>query len=873
MSENTVTFENRRQAGLRRLVRADGTLSFDVTLSTDRGADAVMTTLSLAGPGQMTGLRPSGVRKVHPRKGAGDHRGGELAFIELRDPALPWAFSLTGAPTIGLICVPDQDGVIFDPTAVPNPVLTVLDVSALPPVPVFEAMAHVHSQTGHPSFARLLCPQELAPNRRFIAALVPLTDQGRMAGLGDAPLRSGDLSAPAWRDAAPGPVRLPVLCWWRFGTGTSRGAEDILRDLRKSDRISAPERLPLTNESTALLGLTAGTQVTRATLLVSQASALPKLQSLPPALDTTTPSGAPRLALPSYGRLYAEADDAGTALTAAAPRWFSDLNHTVSYRVMAGLGAELVRKHQDEILTFIRDSAGAIEEANALLARGHLSQRMAQAAYATLSALSDAAFLRIAGPALARTRVTRRTASGNAPTSAAAAITGSAHGAAAHPVLRRRIGRGASPLSKSGGSLVQAIADTGAEVRRGHKVAGAGALGRWGEDVQSNGRVFLDASSRDDPLRMIAQLRDLPPDRLGARPDPGRDALLQAGRRDAAIFELQPSGPPSLTPGLDAAVMADIRAALDPALAIPGRLRARITGAPEMARMPLPKRLLHDPVWPEPILERLFDLDPESLAPGLSDMRENTILGLTLDGAALEAVVAGANHEVLRELVWRGVPVGRRPSPIRRAFPAPQDPAAGAADAFDLAPMVQWEPAAPLGAGWAGRVGFMALIRTTLFHKHPDAVCYLCPAIRGNGVLEPDPNADLRYPVAMGQVGLDMVYLGFEASAAEMRGGTGPTDPAGLFLVFEVPKEGLSFGLGGRNAAASRTGADIARDGGWQTLDWDDFPGPVLIRPDLDGTDIGDLVWGRSAADMAAILREGPVLIALHGADLLGEAS
>ncbi|ASJ72089.1 hypothetical protein [Granulosicoccus antarcticus] len=861
-----ITFDSWRLTGLRSQVTSAGTVSFGVKLATDQGADTVSVTLPLAGPGQMVGLHQGAVRKMVPAHGAGDHRAGALAYLELRDPNLPWSFSFTGKPTLGLLCMPDDDEIQFSPTRVPNPVVTIKGGGArLPPIVAFDLMAHVHNGDGA-AFARLLCPQELNPNTRYLAALVPLTVKGRIAALGDVPDPNIEGSGgPAW-DTGTAALTVPALHWWRFGTGTSRGAEDMLRDLRRIELKANPETLPLSAESTQLLNLPPDTTTRRAPLLVNDLPDFSPLAALLNALSPHDDRGQLRMPLPSYGRLYAKkvndkVNDAGPDLPDTELQWFAELNRTPSYRIMASLGAEVVRRHQDNIIGFLRDEAGAIDDANALLSRGHLSQRLAAALYAGMAKLSDEALLRFAAPALARIK----TVDG----SGAKIIRGTAYEAAGHPALRRRVSRGLMGKG-SGGTLADAIVNVSQETRKAHDVAGTGGLRGWQRIIRRTDRIYIQDDKRLDPAALISHMRFEGPESLRAQADTIRDGVIDTTIVDVTETQLHPAGPQPLTASISSAAVREIRGALNPAVSIPPRLRARIKGAPEMGRTPLPRRLLHDPVWPEPIVELLFDLDPNALAPGLSDVPADSVVGLILDGAALEAVTVGANHELLRELVWRGLPVTKHPSPVRRAFPVLDT---GGPASFDLEPVSMWGGSTPLGTHWGGKVGFMAIIRSEIFFKHPDTLCYLCAAKWSNDRREIDPNRNLSYPVAMGQIGLDMIYLGFEASADNMRGELTSAGSAGQFLVFEVPQDGLSFGLGGRNGAAKRSPAQIKAEGGWQSLDWDDLDANLLTSADFAGIRLDGLEWGASAAAMAGILLERPPMVALHGSDLLGPRS
>ncbi len=75
--------------------------------------------------------------------------------------------------------------------------------------------------------SRLLCPRHLAPNRAWIACVVPTFKSGAAAGLGQPVI-------PAWASPgtqAGGGVDLPVYHWWRFQTGRGGDFEILVRRL------------------------------------------------------------------------------------------------------------------------------------------------------------------------------------------------------------------------------------------------------------------------------------------------------------------------------------------------------------------------------------------------------------------------------------------------------------------------------------------------------------------------------------------------------------------------------------------------------------------------------------------------------------------
>jgi hypothetical protein len=277
---------------------------------------------------------------------------------------------------------------------------------------------------------------------------------------------------------------------------------------------------------------------------------------------------------------------------------------------------------------------------------------------------------------------------------------------------------------------------------------------------------------------------------------------------------------------------------------------------------------LTEPVWPHPILPELFAIDPAILSPGLSELPDDGVMALSLDAAAVDAVVLGANSEVLRELRWRGIPHDPLTSPVRRVFPAPSSTGELPPD---TAPLSSWSSARALGEGRAAVVNFVVLIKSQLFRKYPETVITLVEAqwdaTGSRRELDPDRT---HLPKVMGRLGDAVTYVGFSQDRLEM---VGDPDPAanrpGGFLVFEQPDGGLTFGLGDD----VEDQAEPRHIGSWNQLAWSDLTQPEIGAVVLNAEVDGPLDWGRDSATMAAILVERRTTVALHVSDIAGEAS
>jgi hypothetical protein len=428
-------------------------------------------TLTLHGPGDVIGLDPRVVVRTDPRPHSVDVEPNYLPLIEFDPPDLPWLFTPAASgpddrlrPWCVLVVV--DLGVVDRPQVTPAAPLPVLQVPAglvgseLPDLA--ESWAWAHAQVVAPdgedpaaalgvrpamNVSRLLAPRRLAPGRRYAACLVPAFDAGVVRGLGGEPAADGDL-APAWPPPGGGDVRLPIYHWWEFATGAVAGDfEQLARRLQPFAVPAAGGGEPLyvgaagpelpardTDDPAAYLvmdGALRAWQGTTAALGDVPADVRAALRdTLDAAGDqvTTGPTATtPVLGPPLYGawpvRQHALPDD--------VPGWLRELNLDPRARAAAGIGAELVRQHQEQFVQWCWEQVEEVLDANQLLSRARLSWEALRRVHARhFAALPEDRLLQLTAPLHARTRRGARTIS-------AAISAASLPDAAADPALRR----------------------------------------------------------------------------------------------------------------------------------------------------------------------------------------------------------------------------------------------------------------------------------------------------------------------------------------------------------------------------------------------------------------------------------------------------
>ena len=142
---------------------------------------------------------------------------------------------------------------------------------------------------------------------------------------------------------------------------------------------------------------------------------------------------------------------------------------------------------------------------------------------------------------------------------------------------------------------------------------------------------------------------------------------------------------------------------------------------------------------------------------------------------------------------------------------------------------------------------------------------------------ESDPANSIMEPLFKAEVTPDMKFLGFDLTASEAKGSptppesdNAPGDP-GVFFVAQEPPGDPRFGLD----IEDETPPDPTS---WDKLAWNHLGDPEAINlidltnvPDdsiTEGPD-KDIEWGKNSADMAYILYQVPVMVAVHADEML----
>jgi hypothetical protein len=314
------------------------------------------------------------------------------------------------------------------------------------------------------------------------------------------------------------------------------------------------------------------------------------------------------------------------------------------------------------------------------------------------------------------------------------------------------------------------------------------------------------------------------------------------------------------------------------------------------------------PVIDLPMYRSLLDLSVDVFTPNLTLLPPNTITLLETDRQFMESFLVGLNHEMARELLWREYPTDQRGTPFRQfwdprtVLPRPgETPAQLRERLYDIRPIHAWPVTGTLGENENGdEADLVLVIRGELLKKYPTAAIYAHRARWQPDNAHPDVHQErvpvdlldeehpstqeIRMPVFEAKVDPDVYLLGFDLTADEAKGTPGG-DPGWFFVIKERPGD-PRFGAD----EGPSTRVEVWNDLSWPDVDplghgfieLDGSTAPVPLKEfddpvedeeknDQHLEDLSLPLWhaGLSSADIAYILFQAPVLMAVHAQEML----
>jgi hypothetical protein len=821
-----------------------------LTIDLRVNAETVRATAMLLGPGDVIGINRREVIRTDPAPYGRAFEPNCMACIEFDQPGFPWLFTPASPddrqrlrPWLCLVVVQKQQGVSLTVDAAkPLPVLSIGEpadmTKELPDLSDSWGWAHAQvtafdstlaeALTAHPerSLSRLLCPRMLAPEASYYACLVPAFEAGRLAGLGLPPTEQ-DLTTlgPAWRlDDPPQSLLLPVYHHWEFATGAGGDFASLARQLHPQrlgseigiaplDVGEAGAGLPAIIETSpdrtlGLEGALTSSIAERRGFTGQDGLAFQAAMSRLLAPQTSGEEE-PSVGPPVYGDRHAGISSLPSAGT--PPHWLRELNLDPRYRVVAALGTKAVQEHQEPILSSIWRQSGEIARANSILRNAQFARTVGSAVLRRrIKSLSADALLQITrdiqGRLPGETGTLRQSVDSHVLSSSFAVPQfrriARPRGPRLRPLLPAASRTVLSIFKKVATNLLDPVLlrPEGGIVtveRVEHRFRELGGTRPPGELVSYQTWAATDAAAL--PGRPAFEVRTPEPLRPPGTPPvpiapPGPTDSFSAGRLRAAMIAHQPGlfVPPTVQKALmiplELQELSDrVIAQLDPALKLSARLHRVIT-PPEGAAQSDPfDPVLATPELERPMYEALRDLFPSLMLPGLSEIEDNTVGLLVTNPRFVEAFLIGVNHELGRELLWRGFPARSRTTYFRHFWDRRGQPGQDALPA-DIPPIADWDPASRPGEIAEGSEGqVVILVRGELTRRYPNAIYYMVEAARDPVSTKLTLGTRELYPQFRGSLGQDMSFFGFALAEDVARGDA--SQPGWYFVIQQAPGE------------------------------------------------------------------------------------
>jgi hypothetical protein len=340
-----------------------------------------------------------------------------------------------------------------------------------------------------------------------------------------------------------------------------------------------------------------------------------------------------------------------------------------------------------------------------------------------------------------------------------------------------------------------------------------------------------------------------------------------------------------------------------------------VSGGP--ARPRVFREVMNYPDIKDPAYFPLSQIADDYFVPNLKLIPNNTISLMKTNQEFIESYFVGLNHEFARELLWNEYPtdmqgsyfrqfwdVSRMPRPDNPNDKRPQDvkDKEWTESLKDIPRLHQWDRKSSLGThnqrDAQGDISQVILvIRGDLLKRYPNTIVYAQRAVwsidpkrkdrlaladeTGGKFLEDQQDARFRFPLYHAFVAPDIYFLGFDLTLAEAQGDPTLAETAEARIRLKPDQLGWFFVLQ-EVVGEPRFGMDVKPptepkgNSSWSDLSWAeiDLSGgqSVDVTKKLLGLvprTRGGVTWGSNAADMADILYQEPVMVGIHGREML----
>jgi hypothetical protein len=781
------------------------------------------------------------------------------------------------------------------------------------------------------AYSRLICPRRLERTGggvKYHAFLIPTFETGRLAGLGEDPkdiiAQKSSWTFGGHADSDIRPHDFPVYYNWEFKTGQYGDFETLVKILKsrplgegfgKRDmNISMPGmglNKVATSKTLGFEGALKPPSFSRGSWPKNIGDTIFKeelknILNIPqdiqeesgnkpanPYYDSADPNvfysgnvvDDPIVTPPIYGKWHALAKKVSDPNN---PEWIHQLNLDPRNRAVASIGTQIVRKYQEKFMEMAWQQIGEVNEANQKIREAELAKMVNNALYEKhYTKLDDDQLLLMTSAAHKHILIPdNNKSSSNAARKTFEArlsetrIPNAARSAAFKKIIRpgkkiiRKINNKGDddapkvPIHKSLMANFNEENEEKALTAAKKKITPIMAVPTT--DVQNAINYFLDIQATEAQQNENLQL------------DPEIAVSQELFAEDFMAFSTNISNLQIVQtpPIIDNLVnfTSNLLTQFNPMLTIANYVTPMIiSGSNTIEKV---KPIMAYPEIPDPMFFYLQNLSQDFIIPNIREIPENTITLLENNQVFIEAFMAGLNHEMSKELLWREYPTDQRGSYFRNFWD--DKDSLSTADDNDILPMDKWDGA--LGShnqrinnadgSSEQKKNFIVLVmRGDLLKKYPNTVIFAQKAVLSNSgparTLSDSNNPDnIKTPIFQAELEPDIAMYAFSLTKEEARGNA--DYPQGWFFVMQERPGEITFGLDDSPEIPN----EYAQQ--WNDLEWGHL---VPENGSLDNlnhipcTSIRATAtspkWGTNSAEMAYILYQMPVIFARHAREML----
>ena len=352
-------------------------------------------------------------------------------------------------------------------------------------------------------------------------------------------------------------------------------------------------------------------------------------------------------------------------------------------------------------------------------------------------------------------------------------------------------------------------------------------------------------------------------------------------------------------------VLTHVKHKIDPIRTIDRKITKRIKVWNNGVLVPLPqlKPIMAHPEFSEPVYEYLEKISQNFILPNIDQLPNNSLTLLESNQRFIEAYMAGLNHEMARELVWREFPTDKRGTYFNQFWDIKDNIMAEEGTSMaDIKKMHTWKGALGTHSGRDKSANLVLVVRGELLNKYPNTMVYAQKAVYNK--THPSEARELsdgmtpentKFPLFSAELEPDIMLFGFDLDAEEAQGvriendRISPNDDeAGWFFVFKERPGQITFGLDdftdevGNRVMPGENGT-LATPEIWNDLAWEHLVNTAEALEEFQISmsrtvsvsdppgDVPNPVWGNNSADLASILYQNPVIFARHAGEMLPE--